>query len=73
MPKAIVMDEQPGKPGRVYWQYVPPIAPDAHGLAIVASKGMAITGWKILSGEYILEKMWKDFEEDKKNLDVEPN
>lgn len=24
MPKAIVMDEQPGKPGKVYWPYVPP-------------------------------------------------
>jgi hypothetical protein len=33
---------------------------------------MAITGWKILSDEAIVEKMWKDFEEDKRNLDVEP-
>lgn len=47
-------------------------AGDAHGLAIVASKGMAITGWKILSDEAILEKIRKDFEEDKRNLDVEP-
>jgi hypothetical protein len=37
----------------------------AHDTAISAAKGMAITGWRILSNDNISRQMKEDFEQDK--------
>lgn len=38
--------------------------PEAHGLTIVAAKGMAIAGWRILESETVAKKVWQDFDDD---------
>jgi len=45
---------------------------EAHDLAVVTSKGMAITGWKVLSDDAVVKKIWEDFEEDRRTVDDEP-
>jgi hypothetical protein len=47
-------------------------AEEAHDLAVVASKGMAVAGWRVLSDEKVADDIWKDFEEDRKIIDEEP-
>ncbi|OBT50787.1 hypothetical protein VE04_09311 [Pseudogymnoascus sp. 24MN13] len=44
---------------------------EAHDLAVVTSKGMAIAGWKVLSEEAVAEKIWEDFKKDRREVDVE--
>lgn len=44
---------------------------EAHDLAVVTSKGMAIAGWKVLSEDAVAEKIWADFEEDRRQVEVE--
>jgi hypothetical protein len=37
--------------------------PEAHDMTIVAAKGIAIAGWKILEDELVAQKVWKDFDD----------
>jgi hypothetical protein len=37
----------------------------AYELAIVTAKGMAVTGWKILTDDSVVAAVRRDFEEDK--------
>ena len=45
---------------------------EAHDLAVLTSKGMAIAGWKVLADDDVAKKIWDDFDEDKKRVSEEP-
>jgi hypothetical protein len=45
---------------------------EAHDLAVLTSKGMAVAGWKVLADDSVAKNVWDDFEEDKKRVGEEP-
>lgn len=44
---------------------------ESHNLCLQAAKGMAITGWNILTDDAVAARIWADFEEDKAARDVD--
>jgi hypothetical protein len=41
-------------------------------LTIVAAKGMAIAGWRILESETVAKKVWQDFDDDEETERYSP-
>ena len=44
---------------------------ESHELCLQAAKGMAITGWNILTDDVVAARIWADFEEDRAVRDVD--
>lgn len=42
----------------------------AHDLTIMTAKGMAITGWKVLTDDAVAKEIRQDFEDDKKHREM---